>query len=46
MKAKIHFTNVEELQQLLARAATLTDQLKETLQQIENFRPNIKTSTK
>ncbi|WP_313431722.1 hypothetical protein [Siminovitchia terrae] len=44
LKAKIHFTNVEELQQLLARAATLTDQLRETLQQIGSFEPVIETS--
>lgn len=44
MKVNFQFTNADELQQLLARAATLTDQLRETLQQIESFEPVIETS--
>lgn len=41
MKANINFKNAEEFQKLLERAATLSVQLQETLQQINNFEPKI-----
>lgn len=37
MKANINFKNAEEFQKLLERAATLSVQLQETLQQINDF---------
>lgn len=37
MEAKITFHNLEELQELLKRAATLSEQLNETLRQINEF---------
>lgn len=41
MEAKIAFQNLEEFQELLKRAATLSQQLNETLQQVNQFELDI-----
>lgn len=46
MKASIQFKNAEEFQQLLERAATLVEQLQETLQRINEFQPKVHVDTK
>ncbi|MEH7392443.1 hypothetical protein [Bacillus sp. JJ1474] len=44
MKAIINFKNAEEFQKLLGRAATLSEQLQETLQQINDFELDIEVN--
>ncbi|MEH7521968.1 hypothetical protein V7149_01595 [Bacillus sp. JJ1503] len=44
MKASISFINAEEFQKLLERAATLSEQLQETLQQINDFELDIEVN--
>lgn len=46
MKISIQFKNAEEFQQLLERAATLVEQLQETLQRINEFAPEIEVNSK
>ncbi|MCL9971630.1 hypothetical protein MX569_13835 [Anoxybacillus kestanbolensis] len=46
MKVSIQFKNAEEFQQLLERAATLVEQLQETLQRINEFEPKFNIDTK
>ncbi len=43
LKAKIRIKNIEELQKLLERAATLSEQLQEILQQIDGFELDIES---
>lgn len=40
-RINISFENAEKLKKLLNRATTLTKELQETLQQIQNFEPEI-----
>ena len=42
IRKTIQIKNVEEFQKLIKSAITLSDQLNKTLQQIQNFKPEIK----
>ncbi|AEV17604.1 MULTISPECIES: hypothetical protein [Geobacillus] len=45
MNVNIQFKNAEEFQQLLERAATLVEQLQETLRQINEFEPEFEVNS-
>ncbi len=42
IRKTIQIKNVEEFQKLIKSTITLSDQLNKTLQQIQNFKPEIK----
>lgn len=44
MHAKITFKNAEEFQKLLERATALTNQLEDTLQQINGYKPDVEVN--